>query len=603
MSYIMAYVIGVIGQLESVEGQPQLEKKMIWNPRRLKFLDQVFFLNASIVVFAVVASCIVFMTVFYTSFKTELVSRAKTISGFTSENLVNPLYKSDLAAMNLCLEEIRKEEDVTLAYVIDTEFRILADGTPENSHMYTDITNPVLAAAKSTNEFQSRMDSGRLTVARKVGLSGTDLGYIYIEFSLDRFESVMGFAALIASGIIAVIVLLLVVSRLAIKRTIAPLVSVVNFIRKLSGSDVNAEIDSKLGGNRNEIVMLSHYFNGFISSRNALARKIRDATGITNDLGRKLSMDADKSSKSLESISSVGMQINEKAEYLDREIGSSDALAEEVKRFIENWKQLVAEQTAAISESSSSIEEMAGSIQNVSNTCKTKLVTVRNLDELAHTGTGIVEESMTAIRNVGLSATTILELLNVIKSVASQTNLLAMNAAIEAAHAGDYGRGFAVVAEEIRKLAETTGTSSKKIAVSMKDVIGNIGVSQKSAEKTVSFFSTINKSIIEVSDSMVEINNAMQELALGSKQIIESLTHMFSITKDIDSFSGEIDGKVELIVKSLKNINVVSADVKEGVSRMTGNLRTVFEAVEKMSKTGIENIVIVTNLEKLVEKF
>ncbi len=576
---------------------------MTVKPNKLKFLDQVFLLNALIVVFAVVSSCVIFMSVFYSSFKNELISRARTVAGFASGSLVNPLYKSDIQSMTAVLAEIRSEGDAALVYAMDAGYKILADGTNENSLMYTDFSSPVLEKAKSSGGIEYGFESDKLAVSRKIGLSGTDLGYIYIEFSLDRFKSVMGFAALIAFCIVVVILLCLFASRRSLAKAIRPLVGVVDLIRKLAGREVNDEVDARLGGNRNEIAMLSQYFNGFIASRDALSRKVRDATARTDEIGRRLSMDADQSCKSLEGISAVGTRINEKAEYLDREISSSDSLSEEVKKFIESWRVLVNEQTAALSESSSSIEEMAGSIQNVSGTCKAKLATVRNLDELARTGTGIVGESMSAIKNVGESATTIIELLNVIKSVAAQTNLLAMNAAIEAAHAGEYGRGFAVVAEEIRKLAETTGSNSKKIAVSMKNVIGNIGISERSAEKTASFFGTMAKSISEVSDSMIEINNAMQELSLGSRQIIESLTHMFDITKDIDSFSHEIDGKVGLIVQSLKNINSVSSDVKDGVLRMTRNLREVYEAVEKMSKTGIENVVLVTDLEKLVQRF
>ena len=143
-------------------------------------------------------------------------------------------------------------------------------------------------------------------------------------------------------------------------------------------------------------------------------------------------------------------------------------------------------QSSVVNESSAAVEEMTASIVNITNVTRSRQKSAADLSKSTETGQSVVANASSSIKKVEAAIGSILEIIKVINTVAAQTNLLAMNAAIEAAHAGEYGAGFAIVSEEIRKLSEQTSQSVKAIAETVKTIIKDIQTAANENEMAVS---------------------------------------------------------------------------------------------------------------------
>ena len=176
-------------------------------------------------------------------------------------------------------------------------------------------------------------------------------------------------------------------------------------------------------------------------------------------------------------------KLNVEAENATSGIEELTATLEEVIRNIESIMNKMGKQAAAVEEGSSSIEEMARNIENTAEMSnKTKSIST-NLNSVSIEGSSAVKASIQSIREVAEYSQQILKLLGLISNITKQTNLLAMNAAIEAAHAGEAGKGFAIVADEIRRLSEDTNKNARDIGDVVATIVGRIDDSVRLAEK------------------------------------------------------------------------------------------------------------------------
>jgi len=190
-------------------------------------------------------------------------------------------------------------------------------------------------------------------------------------------------------------------------------------------------------------------------------------------------------------------------------------------------------QSAAITESSAAIEEMVANTRSVSNTLSKNAQNVKDLQEAAAVGQSGLNEVATNFKEIARESESLLEINSVMQNIASQTNLLSMNAAIEAAHAGKSGRGFAVVADEIRKLAESSSRQSKTIGGVLKKIKGSIDKITKSTDNVMARFEAIDGGVRTVAEQENGILDAMAEQSAGSTQIMQAIAQVNDITGQV----------------------------------------------------------------------
>ncbi|MBN1412940.1 MAG: hypothetical protein JW969_19015 [Spirochaetales bacterium] len=288
-----------------------------------------------------------------------------------------------------------------------------------------------------------------------------------------------------------------------------------------------------------------------MESTNEIINDIRNASGELKEI--------------ISEVVDMSTTLRESREATDR-IGQSQA----------SVKNNIAEQNSAILETSSSIDEMIASINNISRVSQEKKKVVSEFAGFAKEGEEQVTASNLSIEDVSNSSKNIIDLLKVILKISAKTNLLSMNAAIEAAHAGEYGKGFSVVASEIKKLAEDTNRNTKTISANVKKSVTDTEKAVDLNRKLGGFFQSIISGVNDTMETFDEIISGLSELAGGSTEITQSTVHLKELTATlIDSLdrmeeyvhgSGTVFGKFTGLFGRIENRIGRIDNTFEGVS-------------------------------------
>jgi methyl-accepting chemotaxis protein len=255
----------------------------------------------------------------------------------------------------------------------------------------------------------------------------------------------------------------------------------------------------------------------------------------------------------------------------------------------ESVKASISEQSVIVNESSAAVTEMTSSIGNISAIMESRRTSIQELKVRTEAGAGQMGAAERAVRSMEKSAETIVEVIKVIKSVAARTNLLAMNAAIEAAHAGEYGRGFAVVADEIRKLSETTAENVKLINQNVKETIASMESVANTSGSAQSIFSEIDARVSEVSDSLEDVARGIQEVAAGTEQILQGTSSSVNITGKVQEAEASVDERIKEVRRDVAGLESIAADVENQLDAMARGLDALIAETGLIHEIGASN--------------
>lgn len=352
-----------------------------------------------------------------------------------------------------------------------------------------------------------------------------------------------------------------------------------------------------------EIGDMAYFFNMTIEKIRTLVIEIKKQSQILSGVGSKLFNNMTETASSINqitaNINSVKMQVVNQSDFVSK----SNMIVESINSFIGEQNNQIEEQSVNVTESSSSIEEMFANINSVTQTLIKNSDNIKQLVEASESGRLDLGRMNSDINEVAKESEDLLGISKVIQSIASQTDLLAMNAAIEAAHAGDTGKGFAVVADEVRSLAESSGEQAKTVSSVLEKIKNSVDSITKSTNILVEKFDTIESLIQIVSTQENIIRHAMEEQASGGKQILESIAKLNDITENVKSGSIQILSGSNEIVSENSNLSQITNEISSSVEEISSGTNEILKSVNSVNDLTEENKKSIDVLIDEIEKF
>ncbi|MBR1721897.1 MAG: methyl-accepting chemotaxis protein [Treponema sp.] len=379
------------------------------------------------------------------------------------------------------------------------------------------------------------------------------------------------FYSMIIIALIA-LVFAFVVGMFVVNLALKPLRKVGGAIKEIASGD--ADLTKRvLVGTKDEIGNLAAGFNDFSEKLQTIVTELKqskeDLHAYGGQLGEMVQDNADFLGEMVNAIKGVNGEISNQHEKVEDSVGAVD----QISSAVQSLRDLLQKQEQGVEQASTAVTQMIGNISSVSNSMEKMAGEFENLQVDVDKGIAQQHEVNKQIQEIESQSKMLNEANKVISSIASETNLLAMNAAIEAAHAGDAGKGFAVVADEIRKLSETSAAESKKISAQLKGILGAIsGVVDASSLSDRSFTAVAEK--IQGTGNLVrEIKHAMEEQSAGSKQIGDALSYMNDATAQVRTASDGVDKSRLGIISNIDSLKASSDVVKLQVENMSINIK------------------------------
>ncbi|RPJ03802.1 MAG: hypothetical protein EHM28_14610, partial [Spirochaetaceae bacterium] len=257
---------------------------------------------------------------------------------------------------------------------------------------------------------------------------------------------------------------------------------------------------------KDEIAGFAEYIRLSVHNLKDIFSKIKIHSNRTSALSSSVTSELSNSSKSLDHITDNIKSIKNDFENLNNNITTSSRSSTEIQQNLNLLSEQMQTQATTIVESSASIEEIIASINNISKVVQARRDSALNLiDEIRSRDVDMIETDV-KIQDIHKNMEKIQEVISIINGIAGQINLLSLNAAIEAAHAGDSGKGFAIVADEIRKLAESTNSNSKQIGSYVSQITNMIQETSEVSNKSLAANKTTVDEVVRFAQLFEEIS-------------------------------------------------------------------------------------------------
>lgn len=420
--------------------------------------------------------------------------------------------------------------------------------------------------------------------------------YSDFEEGMNRVRSII----LIYVTILTIISVLIV--SFIIARAIKPLSVVKSAINEIATG--HADLTKRITiDSEDEIGSVVQSFNQFEEKLQDIVSDIKESKDNLTKVGQVMKENASVTTSSISSlfanIENMESQISTQGESVNLTANSVNGISYNIN----SLESMIENQVAGVSQASSAIEQMMGNISSVDKSVDAMADSFGELFE--NTNVGIKKQELVSqkIKDIEKQSENLQSANTVIATIAGQTNLLAINAAIEAAHAGESGKGFSVVADEIKKLSESSTQESNKINEQLREITNSITSVVQASIESMDAFSKVSTLINSTNDMVMSIKRAMNEQNAGSKQIFDSLYTMNNNTSQVREASRKMSEENQSVLAEIKNLQEVTASMQECMTLITDGTSKINQSGDELNSVTPKLIASIDEISNQIDQF
>ena len=345
----------------------------------------------------------------------------------------------------------------------------------------------------------------------------------------------------------------------------------------------------------------------------AAVNRVRQWYGILLD--RMAEVGKDISCSSL-TIRDVILEVSQAVYDISSNMGNVTDEAEQQAENFRNTEELIAgmlesldkisgqldTQAAFTEETAGAMHEMTAAINVMNKSAEKTNEITSNLEQVAIMGNAAVARTRESMLVIEHTFDELFKSLSAVIKIAARTNLLAINAAIEAAHAGDSGKGFAVVAEEVRNLAEGSTGSTREITNKIRELTLRISEGVNLSNNAEQALNRIIEDIRPTTQLILEISSALTEQSQGANQVLESVTALVTATTTIKELSNEQKNRNNALQDSINRMQQTFITIKAAMEKQNNAKENILGVLEHLTIAATQNSEVVKKLEELIRQ-
>ena len=399
-----------------------------------------------------------------------------------------------------------------------------------------------------------------------------------------------------------ILIIAIILTYFVARAIIKPIQTAVSALQNIAQGEGDLTVRLPVHGN-DEITDMAEYFNETIEKIGVSIQQVGVNSNTMEEIGDELASNMNETASAVNEISANIDGVKQQAMTQAASVTETAATIEEIVRTIKQLNNSIETQAASVAQSSSSVEQMVANIASMGQTLGKTDDVIKTLTTATGDGKATLVTSNTVTQKIAEESGSLMEASSVIQHIASQTNLLAMNAAIEAAHAGEAGKGFAVVADEIRKLAEDSATQGKTITATLKTLSGEIETLSASSKTVEEKFNAIFTLAEQVKEMSARLTEAMREQENGSKEVLTAIKNINMVTTEVQAGSEEMLKGGEGVAQEMRKLDDLTRIITESMNEMASGAVQINNAVQEVNEITQKNKRSIESLAAEVGKF
>lgn len=378
-------------------------------------------------------------------------------------------------------------------------------------------------------------------------------------------------------------------------RSVQPLGTVAKALDEIAAGEGDLRVKLEVSSH-DEIGMVAEHFNVFISSLHSIISTVKKSVVSLSVTSRGLTSSMDRAQGALDKISGAISIVQGQMNTQSTAVSDVSNTIQDIGSKVSSLNSIIEEQTSSVNDSVSSVEQMLANIQSVTDALARSTTQFDNLSRVSEIGFQKIADVQSKVMDISGKSRSMSEANAVIDNIAAQTNLLAMNAAIEAAHAGEAGRGFAVVAGEIRKLAESSSAQSKSISAALKELVTSITDVVDTSQTLSQAFEDVRNAIAVLADELRIVQNVMDQQSAGNRRVHNSFDTIHRLNNEVRTSAAQMASGSQSILAKTADLVAITNEINDSMSRMTSSAEEIGEAVgnvvalSKTTEQGVQTV-------------